>query len=214
MNRIQLSTMIALQNTMNQKVHPRWDSQGFKWTRAIMVEGVEAMEHHGWKWWKKQTPDMPQMQIELVDIWHFILSYYIERHGDAAIDRLDTDMNSAPDYFNERPVLSNLETLISRAGMGEVHIPTFKALLHQTGLTYDELYRMYVAKNVLNMFRQNNGYKEGTYIKDWFGQEDNVVLEKSLAQNPTATPEQIMAALTSYYATVLLAQAPADGVPA
>ncbi|PJI52103.1 dUTPase, partial [Methylobacterium radiotolerans] len=24
------------------------------------------MEHYGWKWWKKQTIDLPQVQMELV----------------------------------------------------------------------------------------------------------------------------------------------------
>jgi hypothetical protein len=37
----------------------------------------------------------------------------------------------------------------------------------------EELFRMYKAKNILNIFRQHNGYKEGTYIKTWDGMEDN-----------------------------------------
>lgn len=36
------------------------------------------------------------------------------------------------------------------------------------------LFESYVGKNVLNKFRQDNGYKEGTYIKIWKdGREDN-----------------------------------------
>src|SRR6185503_12709799 len=30
-----------------------------------------------------------------------------------------------------------------------------------------EVYQLYIGKNVLNEFRRINGYKEGTYIKDW-----------------------------------------------
>ena len=41
------------------------------------------------------------------------------------------------------------------------------------GLDFTELYSSYVGKNVLNMFRQDKGYKEGTYIKNWGGKEDN-----------------------------------------
>ena len=40
----------------------------------------------------------------------------------------------------------------------------------------DELFRQYVGKNTLNFFRQDHGYKEGTYIKIWHGEEDNEVL--------------------------------------
>ena len=40
----------------------------------------------------------------------------------------------------------------------------------------NELFRQYVGKNTLNFFRQDHGYKEGTYIKVWHGEEDNEVL--------------------------------------
>ena len=37
-----------------------------------------------------------------------------------------------------------------------------------------------LVKNVLNKFRQDNGYKTGEYSKVWFGKEDNVHLEEIL----------------------------------
>ncbi|RKG72059.1 dUTP diphosphatase, partial [Corallococcus sp. CA049B] len=42
--------------------------------RAVLVETTEAMDHHGWKWWSKQTMNLEQLRIELIDIWHFALS--------------------------------------------------------------------------------------------------------------------------------------------
>jgi len=42
----------------------------------------------------------------------------------------------------------------------------------------DELFRQYVGKNTLNFFRQDHGYKDGTYIKVWHGEEDNEVLAR------------------------------------
>ena len=47
--------------------------------------------------------------------------------------------------------------------------------------SFDQLYRMYVGKNVLNFFRQDHGYKEGTYVKVWGGREDNEHLSDLLA---------------------------------
>lgn len=38
-----------------------------------------------------------------------------------------------------------------------------------------ELWESYLVKSQLNLFRANNGYKEGTYLKMWFDAEDNVV---------------------------------------
>jgi len=34
-------------------------------------------------------------------------------------------------------------------------------------MSFEDVYRAYFVKNVLNEFRQNNGYKKGTYIKEW-----------------------------------------------
>ena len=51
------------------------------------------------------------------------------------------------------------------------------------GVNLSKLFKIYVAKNVLNKFRQDNGYKDGTYKKIWNGREDNAVLNEILSQN-------------------------------
>ena len=50
----------------------------------------------------------------------------------------------------------------------------------QSGLNLDALYTLYVGKNILNKFRQDHGYKEGSYIKIWNGEEDNVIMQRLL----------------------------------
>jgi hypothetical protein len=49
-------------------------------------------------------------------------------------------------------------------------------------LSFEQLYRMYVGKNVLNFFRQDHGYKDGSYIKIWAGREDNEHLSDLLVR--------------------------------
>lgn len=202
----QILTMLSLQNKMNVTVHPDWHKQGFKWTRAIMVEGVEALDHYGWKWWKKQKPDLAQVRIELVDIWHFIMSHHIEHYvpcSEPLADHLEaTFKDGPPEYLVEGDPRKNFELLIARAASGEIHMNAFLALMVQCKLPFDELYKLYIAKNVLNMFRQANGYKAGTYIKDWNGEEDNVVLDNLLKSRPNATPEQLETRLGQLYAEV------------
>ena len=43
-------------------------------------------------------------------------------------------------------------------------------------MTFESLYVSYVGKNVLNFFRQDHGYQNGTYRKTWGGKEDNEIL--------------------------------------
>jgi dimeric dUTPase (all-alpha-NTP-PPase superfamily) len=70
----QLKVMLELQNAMNTRVHNEWRDQGFEWYRAIWIESAELMDHYGWKWWKHQKPDVEQVKLELIDIWHFGLT--------------------------------------------------------------------------------------------------------------------------------------------
>ncbi len=44
------------------------------------------------------------------------------------------------------------------------------------------MFAQYVGKNVLNVFRQDHGYKDGTYLKEWNGKEDNEHLVEILIQ--------------------------------
>ena len=52
--------------------------------------------------------------------------------------------------------------------------------MNASDLDFDRLYRLYVGKNVLNFFRQDHGYKNGSYQKMWAGREDNEHLAEVL----------------------------------
>lgn len=55
----------------------------------------------------------------------------------------------------------------------------------------DSIYKKYLVKNVLNSFRNNNGYKEGTYKKIWNGEEDNDVAFRLAAAATEIAPEHL-----------------------
>ena len=61
---------------------------------------------------------------------------------------------------------------------------------------------MHALKNVLNFFRQDNGYKEGSYRKEWNGREDNEYLVEIIngleAEDPEY-PEKLRLALQERY---------------
>ena len=52
------------------------------------------------------------------------------------------------------------------------------------GKTKEDIFKYYLVKNLLNIFRQDNGYKTGEYIKDWNGEEDNAVCLEIAADIP------------------------------
>lgn len=176
----QLGIMLGLQDAMNRKVHPDWVEQHFAWFRAIWIECGELVEHYGYKWWKKQTPDMGQVQLEVVDIWHFGLSMLIDGRETSAIanDIVDALEKGPVDQLD---VIDATEALAqSILATREFDVRKFWALMIACDLSFDELFKQYVGKNVLNFFRQDHGYKEGTYIKVWNGKEDNEHLTEIL----------------------------------
>lgn len=200
----QLIAMLELQEAMNNKVHPHWREQGYAWHRAIWVESAELLEHYGWKWWKKQTPDHDQVALELVDIWHFGLSMQLQ--SGAPLELVAEDLAkglrapSGPEEFNAAVEHFVAKTLL-RQGFP---VAEFAQLLQLSQLPFVRLYSLYVGKNILNFFRQDHGYKEGTYKKIWQGREDNEHLIDILTRidvHATDYKEQIYAALKAIFIT-------------
>jgi hypothetical protein len=191
----QLQTMFQLQAAMNYRVDPNWTDARYPYLRAVVVEAAEAIEHHGWKWWKQQHRDLGQLQMELVDIWHFLLSEILLRNGgdedkarlylEAAYERQSPTRRlqfDGQDYsLEELELLDLLQALIGTAAAGRVELGLFAEIMSGCELDWPELYKQYVSKNVLNFFRQDHGYQEGTYRKIWNGREDNEVLVEVMA---------------------------------
>ena len=213
MNREAILNMLQMQHRMNSRVHEDWINQHFEWYRATWIECGELMDHVGYKWWKKQAADMEQVRLEVVDIWHF---------GMSALFLPDTDLEAlageiADDFTVGAPVGSDEQSVSQRIHAATealaqhalqtkgFSVPLFHALMQACDLSADALYRHYVGKNVLNFFRQDHGYQDGTYIKEWQGREDNEHLSElleSLDATAAGFPEAVYEALTSRYADV------------
>jgi dimeric dUTPase (all-alpha-NTP-PPase superfamily) len=199
----QLHGMLELQDAMNQKVHAQWREQGYAWPRAIWVESAELLEHYGWKWWKKQHPDHEQVALELVDIWHFGLSWGLQTHQEPAalVAHLEAGLAQpqGPDDF--KPAVEHF--VVQVLSSSEFPAPAFAQLMRLVGLSFEDLYRLYIGKNMLNFFRQNHGYKDGSYKKIWQGREDNehlMEIIKSLDVQSPSFKDAVYAALLNAYA--------------
>lgn len=202
MMRQQLQAMLALQDEINTLVSDNWREQNHAWYRAIWVESAELLDHYGWKWWKKQQPDLDQVKLELVDIWHFGLSLELQQGSPEQVaGRMQAEFEGGQKGlgdFRENLEAFTLETLASR----QFDLVGFAQLMADVELSFEELYRRYVGKNILNRFRQDHGYKDGSYVKNWAGREDNEHLAELAGQLDTGAPDysrQLYSALQSRY---------------
>ena len=216
--------MLVLQDQMNATVNKDWLTAGYPFLRAVVVEVGEGLDHLGWKWWKKQVADVEQAAIELIDILHFMLSHElvltngdIERAAMQIVNASNPKCQSiyfdAKQYSLESDARDLFELLGGLAAARRNEICVLEACFKSMELTWNQVYVQYVSKNVLNIFRQQNGYKEGTYIKEWFGNEDNVHLVEitsSLDPSSETFSSDLNAALSSRYAQVCKASVSRD----
>ena len=191
------------------------------WRRCIYLETAELVDSYPWKHWKniESSPDYDNIKIEIVDIWHFIMSealrdYKVNGKGD--IDKLVSDITKVinyqiftkdvkplePDIYKQIAWVENfMKTLFTSDDILTL-IDAFFNMAYKLQVNLDILYRLYIGKNILNKFRQDHGYKEGKYVKEWNGVEDNVVMQKILEKQPDVTPKELYEALERVYAEV------------
>ncbi len=224
-NRQLLYEMFKLQQRLNDDTNGLGWEKGYNkhgriinWRRCIYMESAELIDSFNWKHWKdiNISPNWDNITIELVDIWHFVMSLGLEHYKNKNLGDIDTIVDYIIDtkYFDQfcldakspndddaLVIVSTIEHLIKHSIDGECFykiVDDFMVIALQCGLNMDTLYRFYVGKNILNSFRQDNGYKDGTYKKIWNGIEDNVVLSKILEQE-TLSSDELYRVLDSEY---------------
>ncbi|WP_054114004.1 dUTP diphosphatase [Marinagarivorans algicola] len=179
----QLLKMLEMQDAMNARVTAQWRDEGYPWYRAIWVECAEMLDHYGWKWWKKQSPDMEQVILELVDIWHFGLSDLLQNNKEAHAIAQTLSQSIAAHASAAGDFKTALEAFVAKVLSDKTFdVEGFCRVMAVAGLSFEQLYVQYVGKNVLNFFRQDHGYKDGTYRKRWLGREDNEHLVEVLLE--------------------------------
>lgn len=171
----QFMEMTRLQDFLNQNIHINWSTQHWNWRIAIKDEVMELLDFIGWKWWKSQPTrplDDKQVHLELVDIWHFLLSAMMENEMAASPLDWDTALwyklypKVTTKNLHNQKFKEHLLHLDSDMG-NFVKVKYFCKCMEQAGLDWEGLRELYIGKVALNNFRQDNGYKEGTYQKIW-----------------------------------------------
>lgn len=214
-------TMLQLQQSLNDNTNGiGWEKgitkQGkvIDWRRCIYLEAAELVESYPWKHWKNidASVDRENIKVELVDIWHFIMSEALRLNAlgeQKSIEALATEIEQhrqsasaakiEADYYKEIELIESfIQKLFCQFEL-QSFIQSFFELTKSLGLEFNDLYALYLGKNILNIFRQDNGYKDGTYRKIWSGKEDNVVMQALLKENPDIDAKELYSKLQEHY---------------
>lgn len=213
--RRKIKEMFKLQCQLNEELVPEWLERQLRFENAIIVEVAELIDCLGYKWWKHQEIDEANARVEIVDIWHFVMSYvlredvldpnslpeYIEKLSIISAQLYNHPYNTsvgnwAPVMYRARQLVREVESKDSVVGVLEKYF----SIIEAAGMTIDSLYSRYIIKNALNKVRMMNGYQDGTYIKDWNGMEDNHVATEMLFHD-TPDYDACVQKLNDYYNT-------------
>jgi dimeric dUTPase (all-alpha-NTP-PPase superfamily) len=224
-----LTEMFSLQQKLNDDTNGIGWEKGYNkhgriinWRRCITMECAELIDSFNWKHWKdiNIAPDWDNITIELVDIWHFIMSLGLEYYKNKDLGDIDDIVSYVADtkYFDDfctdsiapnsddsLSIINSIEHMmkdtLSQEDFYKITDDFFSSAI-QCGLSMDDLYKYYLGKNILNGFRQDHGYKEGTYIKIWQGQEDNDVMMKILENDASITADSLYKQLKEAYSKI------------
>ncbi|MDQ7009059.1 MAG: dUTP diphosphatase [Candidatus Gracilibacteria bacterium] len=197
--------MLELQDTFNSYASGKDWRKGISnkgkiinWKRCVYMELAEAIDSMSWKHWKNIDGgiDYENFKVEMIDIWHFIMSeleiYFTNEELIKLISKYTSEKSkiklplnwSKNDNINLDKIIKPYENLMLSSLTAknkdelEEFLKRFFIALDAASINFDDLYKLYIGKNVLNKFRQDHGYKEGKYIKIWNGEEDNVIMQK------------------------------------
>lgn len=173
----------------------------------MWVESAELVDMMGYKWWKNVDVadwDKKQMLLEVVDIFHFLLS-------DVMIER-----RTAEDLYNsyvwatrhtyastKEKKIKQVEEFIMNCLDNQTIMASFFQVVVALEIDLEVMLKYYLGKNALNKFRQDNGYKSGTYVKMWNfngdAVEDNKVLEHIIESSSITNFDTIYNELSALY---------------
>lgn len=116
-----------------------------------------------WCWWKKTQPQVDEEKVlgELVDIWHFVLSWQNNHNGgeeglltdDELMEKVDDNRWSIEEYG--KGIVIKLADL-SYSSFHKVE--PLIAITEYLGFTIEQVYEAYCRKNKINYQRLKEGY--------------------------------------------------------
>ena len=208
--------MVELQHQFNKQVAEDYLDKNFNWNSAIIAESGELLDSLGYKWWKKQEPDMENVKVEAIDLLHFVISDILQLNYEESLEAsfIDETISEFEESFTSDIYEKEFEDedlfgLVNILNYNEIpRFATLKIIFKKLDMSNEDVYIAYITKNCLNKFRQDNGYKDGSYIKNWNGKEDNIVAFE-IANEWGADEElfeQLYLGLETYYKEEVLKQ--------
>jgi len=211
---------IEIQKKFNDSVAPGWlENNKYDYWMAVLDETVEVLGSRHWKWWKNGDKlgvvDWDNIKVELIDLFHFILSLCLKQQNESIIfsqlanmeiNKLSDEEIKADTFFEEFWEQFLMAVHMKLLPVVAVRIVEF---WYKAGGDLNDLFMEYRIKAALNNIRQEFGYNKENYNKQWLDTdtgelaEDNVIAWKLSNGVPLDenTVKNMTSLLRDYYLT-------------
>lgn len=197
--------IVNMQDELNEKVIPGWREANLNWSNAVLSECNEYLDCFHWKWWKSgpdgaelgEVIDKDNLIVESIDLLHLLISQYLSetKSSNEHLGDLLTSTYKKIQEKNEAltcigsvsfDIVKTMKVLLSNSidAQPGYAITALMVILDDLGLSAVDIYEHYLSKNLLNFFRNLNGYKDPNvnYPKYVDGIEDNVIFKNIVSQ--------------------------------
>lgn len=164
-----IKEMLQMQEKLDEAIMKEYGLEEIeeeKLNMAILDE-IGELTHElkaNWCWWKKMQPKVDDAKVleELVDVWHFILSY-TNKFNDG-VSMFDTGVV----YFNQdyllysskmnfdKTAFTNMLSMLIESWFDRLAVLT--VITEHLGFTIKQVYAAYCDKNKINYQRLKEGY--------------------------------------------------------
>ena len=164
-----IKEMLQMQAKLDESIMKEYgltEIEEAKLNMAILDE-VGELTHElkgNWCWWKKTQPKVDRKKVlgELVDVWHFVLSYTNNfNDGESMFDTETDEFDRGYKYYLSKThfnknALTNLFSELIDSWLEKLVI--LVVITEYLGFTIEDVHKAYCDKNKINYQRLKEGY--------------------------------------------------------
>jgi hypothetical protein len=188
LTKTQIALLFTVERRLDPEAQPGWVSAEWNNHRAAILACSVMMEQNDWLVLPLSGAHKESLLLKLADVWHFyVLQFLEDAGGDVEAAQFALAAAFARPYepvqfdFREYDVekmdlLGKIKLMIGLAASNRVSVPLFSCVLADAQIEWVALYKAFVGRSVLDVFRRDHGYRKGRYVKVWNAQSDEVHL--------------------------------------
>lgn len=157
-----IKEMLKMQDKLDKAIMKEYGLTEIKWKdlELAILDEIGELTHElkgAWCWWKKSQPKVDKNKVlgELVDVWHFVLSYTYN-FSEVRFTRIDWIIDKGINLCQQEGLACLLVSVVNAENMDKLFY--LIAISMCLEFSIEDVYQAYCDKNKVNYQRLKEGY--------------------------------------------------------